>query len=250
MVEPIGHHGHEEGRDMSNPSELTAGNRRDEGYEPTRSTRFYPAISLSDERQRRILENDLDLEDLTIDDLLYSAATANTRTFYAVMSLVEERWGEEAAHDIARALGRKNGKLNWTRFLQRHGVTHGTSSLMSKWQDLAHALRGPDHANAVSDYTPGQTTTYRTRCAWHTGRPEGAESYCKFFAEECVKGYIEVDSALRRVDMLRCMSYGDDHCAQIFWYEDPEASTTPSDARYTASQEDVLSMSDRDGSST
>lgn len=231
---------------MPNPS----GSKPDAGYKPTRSSRFYPGISVSEERRHRILENDLDLEELTIDDLLYSAAAANTRTFYAVMALVEERWGEEAAHDIARALGRRNGKVNWRRFLEKHGVTHGTPSLMSKWQDLAHAMRGPDHANAVSDYTSGQTTTYRTRCAWHNSRPEGAESYCRFFAEECVKGYMEVDSALKRVDMVRCMSYGDDHCAQIFWYEQPEAGTSVSDRRYTASQEDVRAMVDRGESST
>ena len=74
-------------------------------YASTRSTRFYPAASLSPERKRQILDYELELDEATVDDILFNTAAAYTGTFYAVVALIEERWGKDEARGIARELG-------------------------------------------------------------------------------------------------------------------------------------------------
>ncbi len=191
-------------------------------YKSTRSTRFYPGASLSAERRRKILEFEVELDDATYEDILFSTASAYTGTFYAVIALIEERWGKEAAHELVRQLGYVNCRRNMERWLRRHGQTTGSALLMSKYQDWAHGMRGPDHANAISEYDAEHARVYRTKCGWHTGRPEGAESYCRYFSEKGLDGYREADTNLKRAEIVRCMSFGDDDCEHLFWYVDSE----------------------------
>ena len=193
-------------------------------YVPTRSTRFYPGATLSDERKRQILAYELELDEATVDDILFNTAAAYTGTFYAVVALVEERWGTDEARDIARELGARNGKRNLEKWLARHGVEQGSPMLMAKFQDFQHAMRGPDHANATSEHDETRTRVCRSRCGWHTGRPEGAESYCRHFSETAIAGYGAADEGLREIRVVRCMSWGDGGCEHEFWYGDPQPS--------------------------
>jgi hypothetical protein len=192
-------------------------------YAPTRSSRFYPGAALSPERKQRILDFDLELDEATIDDILFNTAAAYTGTFYAVIGLIEERWGKEAAREIANELGSRNGQRNLEKWLALNGVDRGSPMLMSKFQDFQHGMRGPDHANATSEYDERRARVFRTRCGWHTGRPEGAESYCRHFSETAVAGYGAGDPGIQEIRIVCCMSWGDGHCEHEFWYGDPPA---------------------------
>jgi hypothetical protein len=190
-------------------------------YKPTRSARFYPGVSLSDERRRQILEFGLDLDEVTFDDILFSTASAFTGTFYALIAIVNERWGEEAGRALANELGARNGRRNMERWLAANGVAEGSPMLMSKFQDYQHGMRGPDHATALSTYDETHAKVHRTRCAWHSGRPEGGESYCRHFSETAVAGYGAADPALQEIRIKCCMSWGDGHCEHEFWFDTP-----------------------------
>jgi hypothetical protein len=195
--------------------------RQQPDYAPTRSTRFYPGAALSDERKRQILDYELELDEATVDDILFNTAAAFTGTFYAVVALIEERWGKDEARAIARELGARNGQRNLEKWLARHGVEKGSPMLMSKFQDFQHAMRGPDHANALSEYDGRRARACRSRCGWHTGRPEGAESYCRHFSETAIAGYGAADLGLHEIRVVRCMSWGDGDCEHEFWYAEP-----------------------------
>ena len=204
---------------MSDPNEHSQSE-----YKPTRSTRFYPGSALSAERKRQILDYELELDEATVDDILFNTAAAYTGTFYAVVALIEERWGKDEARGIARELGARNGRRNLEKWLARHGVERGSPLLMSKFQDFQHAMRGPDHANATSECNEQRTRVCRSRCGWHTGRPEGAESYCRYFSETAIAGYGDADPGLQEIRVVRCMSWGDGDCEHEFWYGEPQPS--------------------------
>lgn len=191
-------------------------------YQPSASLRFYPAARMSEERRRKIRDLELHPEDITFDDILVNTAGAYTGTFYKVMGMVEERWGPEAVVEIVRALGFRNGKASLEKWLSNHGETEGSAELMCMYEDLAHALRGPDHANAVSEYDDHRVVVTRTRCGWHTGRPENSPSYCRYFSAGAIRGYGEADPALLEVRTVTCMSYGDQGCHHEFWYSEPD----------------------------
>jgi hypothetical protein len=204
---------------------------KDERYVATRTDRFYPGARLSEERKRQIQDLDISADEVTVDDIVFNTAAAYTGTFYLVMGLIEEKWGREAAEEIARSLGRKNGKRNFEKWLENHGVTEGTAELMAKFEDMAHALRGPNHASAVSEYDDDHVVVTRTRCGWHTGRPDGMQSYCRHFSEEAMRSYGEADPAIKEARTVCCMSYGDDHCRHEFFYADPPDEADPEKLR-------------------
>jgi hypothetical protein len=190
-------------------------------YVPTSGTRFYPGANMSEERKRQLRDFEVDAAEATYEDILVNTAAAYTGTFYAVMGLIEERWGPEAAAEVARSLGYRNGKANMEKWLKVNGVTEGSAELMARYQDLAHALRGPDHATATTEYDENRCVAHRTRCGWHTARPEGATSRCRDFSVTAIRGYAEKDTAIREIRIARCLSWGDDHCRHEFYYGEP-----------------------------
>jgi hypothetical protein len=191
-------------------------------YKPTRATRFYPGDSMSEERKQQVLNFAVPLDEVTYEDILFNTARAYTGTFYSLIAIMEERIGVEATRDIVREMGYRGGKRNIPAWLRAHGVESGSAALMSEYQDYAHAMRGPDHARAVSEYTETVCQVTRTTCGWHTGRPEGMESYCKYSSEGFLKAYRESDSALKEARIAACLSEGDDHCKHVFTYEAKE----------------------------
>ena len=195
----------------------------DGGYEPTHSTRFYPGSNLTEERRRSLLAYEVDLDDATVDDIFFSAASAYTGMLYAMVGLIEERWGTPAAHEVVNELGARNCRRNMEKWLARHGVDEGNPLLMAKFEDYQHAMRGPDHAAAVTSFDDTHVTIRRHRCALHTSRPEGAESYCRHNQRYAAEAYGDADPALKEVWVPRCMSWGDTSCEHVFWYDTPSA---------------------------
>ncbi len=189
----------------------------DTRYKPTSSLRFYPGASLSADRKAALDNFDVEIDDVTYDDILYSTSLAFTRTVYTLLSIVEDRWGKEASHEVAHELAYRSGKSNMKKWLRRNNATEGTPELMAKLQDLLHGLRGPAHAKALTEYDHEKCVERKTGCIWHSGRPEGMESYCKYMLAGFFKAYMEVDPALE-CESHTCMFKGDDQCEYFFWY--------------------------------
>lgn len=187
-------------------------------HQPTRNLRFYPGANMSEERKRQVLNLEVPLDEVTYDDILFNTARSYTGTFYGLIAVMEKRLGKEATQDIVREMGYVGGKRNIPAWLEAHGVTEGSPALMSEYQDYAHALRGPEHASAYSEYTETVCRVARDKCGWHTGRPEGMESYCKYSSEGFLKAYRESDAALETAEIKMCMSSGDETCEHVFTY--------------------------------
>jgi hypothetical protein len=193
-------------------------------YEPTKTIRFYPGSQLSDERKQDVLDFKVPLDEITFDDILFNTARAYTGTFYGLIAILEDKIGKEATQEVVREMGYRGGKRNIPAWLAAHGVEVGSPALMSEYQDFAHALRGPDHASAYSEYSDTVCRVTRDKCGWHTGRPEGMESYCKYSSDGFLRAYRESDSALETAEIRQCMSHGDETCEHVFTYPAPRAA--------------------------
>jgi hypothetical protein len=176
------------------------------------------------ERDREVLIEKLalDIDKVGVDDIVVSLAGAYTGLFYALINLITERWGADAAQELARQLGRRNGERNLTQWLKSRDEPSGSPALMAAFQDYQHAMRGPDHAAAISDYDDDKATVDRDRCAWHSRRPDGTTSYCRFVSEGIIEGYGAADPGVSEIRIQQCMSWGDAGCRHEFWYSRPD----------------------------
>jgi hypothetical protein len=200
-------------------------------YATTRSSRFYPGASVEPSRRQLIDRLGLDIDNVTVDDIVTSMAGAYTGIFYALIDLITQRWGAEAAREVASALGRTNGERNLRQWLDSRNESQGSPELMAAFQDYQHAMRGPDHAAAVSRYDDDEAVVDRPRCAWHTRRPEGTESFCKYVSQGIIAGYGAADPALEEVRIAQCMSWDDNVCQHQFRYVRSQDDAEPSEAR-------------------
>jgi hypothetical protein len=192
-------------------------------YESTRSLRFYPGASMPEGRQEAILSFEVPLDNTTVEDILFNTARAVTGTFYGLLAIVEERFGKEAAQTVAREFGYRGGHRNIPAWLAAHGRSSGSAELMAAYQDYAHAMRGPDHADATSEHDGTTCTVIRRKCGWHTGKPADIDSYCGYASEGFLQAYKECDPGLESAAATKCMSWGDDHCQHVFIYSQTEA---------------------------
>jgi predicted hydrocarbon binding protein len=174
---------------------------------------------MSEARQQQVLNFEIPLDETTFEDILFNTARAFTGTFYGLLAIIEERYGKEAAQEIATEMGYRGGRRNVAAWLAANGVDRGSAELMSKYQDFAHAMRGPDHANAIATYDEHVCEVTRRRCGWHTGRPDGMNSYCIYISRGFIDGYKESDPGVAHAEIRKCMSLGDDFCRHVFTYE-------------------------------
>lgn len=182
-------------------------------YQPYRDVSFYPGMHLSSTRRRQHDEYDLEPEDLTIDDIVFNLGRAWTRLAYSLFALMSERWGEQAAREVLREHAYRSGRSRFLALLRKHNLKRITPELMARFQDLSHALQGPNHATAIVEYSEDGLTLRRTTCGWHDGRPEGAQSICCYTQEGFFQAYKELDPDLE-ITVPACMSRGTsaDHC--------------------------------------
>lgn len=186
-------------------------------YKTTESNRFYPGrISLH--RAQQIQNFEVSIDDFTVDDLVHAIAKSGTTILYVMFDIIEGRWGKEAAIKVFEEYSYRRAKNGYTRWLKKNGVTSGTPELMAAYQDLMHATSGPAASAAYTTYDAEKCTIIRTSCFYHTFRPEGKESLCKY-TEGFMKGYMEADPAIRKVERPKCMAYGDNCCIRTIWYK-------------------------------
>ena len=196
-----------------------------EQYRPYDDLRLYPGVHLSDERRRQLDRDEVEPDELTTDDIVYKLSRMVTGTLYGLMELVEERWGKEAARDLAVEWGRRRGRDNLKRFLKWRGAERLTPELWARFQDYRHLISGPVHAASFLTYEgESEVVLNRTGCLFHDGRPKGMDSYCNPVAEGKFVGYAEVCPELESRHPI-CKSRGDsdsDHCQVRFTVRPPE----------------------------
>lgn len=187
-------------------------------YQTTKTNRFYPG-RISEERAKQVDTRAISADEITVDDIVYAASRGTTRSIYLMLGVVEDKWGKKAAIEVAQEFTYRFAKKGYADFLKSLGRTEGTPEIMCMWQDRAHALMGPAAATAFSTYDEEKCIVTRTECPFHTGRPEGMESYCKYMGEYFMKAYTEVDPAFIGTEQPFCLSRGDDHCERVFKYK-------------------------------
>ncbi len=189
-----------------------------EAYTPYNDLRLYPGIHLSAERLRELDEETVEADELSSEDIVYKLARTVTGTMYGLLAHIEGRWGKEAAREIAFEWGRERARENLRRWLSRRGTDRLTPELWARFQDYRHLISGPLHAPSFISYkSETEVVLDRTGCLFHTGRPEGMDSYCPSAADGMFVGYAEVCPGFE-ADMPVCMGRGtsDSRCQVRF----------------------------------
>ncbi len=190
----------------------------DERYESTRTNRFYPG-RISEERQHLLINFDIPIDDLGIDDMVFSVARNVTHSIYIMLDIIRAKWGEETAILCAREYAYRRAKAGFSKWLKKHGVEAGTPAMMASYQDYVHALMGPAASTAHTFFDKDKVIVRRTGCSYHSYRPEGMRSMCDDMGEGFMKGYMEADRNFIRTEKTACLSVGDNYCERTFWYK-------------------------------
>ena len=189
------------------------------GYQTTKSNRFYPG-RISAQRAQEIQNFEVGIDELTVDDIVHAISRNGTLILYTMFEIVKDMWGEEAAIKVWEEYTYRRAKNGFSRWLKKNGVTSGTPELMAAYQDRAHALSGPAASTAYTTYDDEKCIITRTSCYYHTHKPEGMKSLCGYTESGgFMRGYMEADPAIKKVERPKCLSQGDDNCVRIIWYK-------------------------------
>jgi hypothetical protein len=191
---------------------------RDGEYKSTQTNRFYPG-RLSAERERALINFELSIDDLGMDDIVFSIARNVTHSIYIMLDVIRTKWGEDAAVFAAREYAYRRAKAGFTKWLKKHGVEAGTPALMASYQDYAHSLMGPAASTACTFFDENKVVVRRTKCSYHSFRPEGMRSMCDDMGDGFMKGYMEADKNFIKTEKIACLSVGNDYCERVFWYK-------------------------------
>jgi hypothetical protein len=187
-------------------------------YQPTISNRFFPG-RISEARKKQISNFEITIDELSTDDILWGANRNITGVLYGMFEVVKQRWGEKAAIEVASDYVANRARGGFKKFLKDRGKTQGSPSLMAEYQDFVHALQGPNPSSAFSQYDDEKCIVSRKGCTYHTDRPEGMVSLCKYLGDSFIQGYMEADPALLGSEKLKCLAFDNDCCSRIFWYK-------------------------------
>ena len=177
-------------------------------YECTRTRRFYPG-RLSEERIKQLANREVEVDDITIDDIVHSLAKTRTVDLHLMTDVIRQKWGDQAAREFVHEWARRHARAGMESWLKRNKVSHGTPELMAEYQDLAHAVGGPAHATTFAEYDDEKCIVRRTQCVYYTFRPEGMESFCPLATEGFMQGYKEADPAFSHAEKPACLGFGD-----------------------------------------
>ena len=121
-------------------------------YVPYSDLRLYPGIHLSEERHKQLDEDSVDPDKLSSEDIIYKLSSMVTGTMYGLLSLIEERWGKQAAREVAFEWGRGRARENLKRWMGHQGVDRLTPEIWAKFQDYRHIISGPIHSPSFSSF--------------------------------------------------------------------------------------------------
>ncbi len=181
-------------------------------YRPNRDLRFYPGANLTAERRRSLDDQAVEPEDLSTDDIVYCLSGLVTTTMYELVEQIEQRWGKEAAQEVVFEWARKRGREAIKKWAKVRGIDRLSAEAWARYQDLRHCMSGPVHAHSfVSIAEPSDTEEIvlmdRTGCFFHTGRPQGMDSYSPYVSMGMELGYREAFPELT-FKIVRCMGEG------------------------------------------
>jgi len=171
-------------------------------YRPYSDNRFYPGL-ISEDRQEKLLAYDFELAEVTSDDLVW-LLSKSAGAAYVALEFVLDKFGEDAAQELARELGYQTGKSIFSRFRDSIGVPPGealTPEQFVKFQDLAHAMMGVDTMYAFSDYDDERAWVSRQRvnfggCGPITHAPPRLRSICTYAELGFISAYKELQPTL------------------------------------------------------
>ena len=188
----------------------------------------YPGYSITDKRLKDVLEFRIkDLTQLTMDDVFAGHSGMFKLHWHTMYRAIEEKYGVEAALDIARGIGHPLGKRAWS-FLQQ---TFGKPVPLDKviwYQEYAHFLYGPDtHAYSWTDGK--KAVACRAKCLFRPTTDFCTNSqYCMFFDDWYNVGYMDVEPDLL---VIRSPSLGPEakgpRCMQMWTYDKSVVENLP-----------------------
>jgi hypothetical protein len=182
---------------------------------------FYPGARLSAEDRRRMDEYDLEIGDVTIDQLVYSLSRQIENNFQVFYTVAEELAGEEKALEIAFQIGLRYGGLGYAQFLRARGREVGGPRMMALYQDLVHSIRGPKHTAALyAEHDESRCVVRRKECIYYSDAAPQNGKYTGAFEAGCFAGYKAADSSLLRVEVHRCRCRGDAECEQHWVFQE------------------------------
>jgi len=185
---------------------------------------FYPGAKLSLEERTRMDTYDLEIEDVSVDHLVYSLSRQVENNFQTFYTVAEDVIGEEKALEIAYETGRRYGGRGYEMFLRARGHESGSPRMMALYQDLVHSIRGPKHTAALyAEHDEARCVVKRTACIYYSEAHPGNGKYVSAFEAGCFAGYKAADENLLRVEVHKCLCRGDDACEQHWVYVDDEA---------------------------
>ncbi len=185
---------------------------------------FYPGARLSEAERARMDSYEIDIEEVTVDHLVYSLARQIELNFQVFYTVAEELVGEEQALAIAYEIGRRYGGQGYAKFLEARGV-EGSPRMMALYQDFVHAIRGPKHTSALyAEHSDDRCVVKRRECIYfNEDRPENGK-FTGAFEAGCFEGYKAADPNLTEVEVVRCRWKGDGDCLQQWHFREPEAA--------------------------
>lgn len=201
---------------------MTNRERADDGtspYVPMReAARYYPG-RIQPEREARVDAFEVDIEDLTVDDLFAHLSKAPYRYFYRLLKTVRDRFGETAMQDVARDFGDKGGRALFRAMERRFGPLGPEE--MARYQDLAHYLMGRDMVDTEVEFTEDECVVRRYRCSFYDNAPAGMEKVCMIFDEAATNAYMDEQPGLV-VTRPKKLPLGDGYCEHRFRFSAPE----------------------------
>jgi len=183
---------------------------------------FYPGKRLSDMDKRRMDEYDVTINDISIDQLIYSMSKQIENNFMIFYSTAESVVGEKMAKEIAFQAGKNYGGKGYEIFLQARGWGNaGSPRSMALYQDLVHSIRGPKHAAALyAEYDDKCCIVKREACIYFNEAFPQNGKYTEAFELGCFEGYKAADENLIRVEVKHCLYQGASGCEQHWIYKE------------------------------
>ena len=188
-------------------------------YEPTRTGRFYPGAFTKPERAGQVLGMTLNIEELTVDDVIFTLSNIVEMYYHSMLQIVHDKWGAEAAKEVAYEFGLWAGNAFYQSQLTRWGTTSLDPEKMCMYQDLAHAMLGSSTVHTKSNYDDEKCEVRRPSCFLYSpNASEDVRNLCIESDRGFLDAYMKLDPKLEAT-RPKALPAGDDHCHHIFKYK-------------------------------
>ena len=172
-------------------------------YRPYADNRFYPGL-ISEERQQQLQSYDFELSEVTADDIVWSLSKSVPGMGYMTLGWVRDKFGEEAAREMAREIGYQSGRAIFDAYRKKIGVGPGeplTTEQFAQFQDYAHVTSGVDSIFAFSGYDDDKAWVSRQRCNFggfgpYTNAPPSLRGICTYAELGFISAYKELQPSM------------------------------------------------------